>query len=319
MVNHSVLMRQPLAIGITQQLVRWMEAFLVGHTMRVSCGGHKNSSKPVLSGVPQGSVLGPLLFTIYVNSLTDGLSAKCMAFADDFKLFLHCSEKDSDNLLAHMVTLQRDLDKLSSTAASWNLQLNTSKCVVMRFYMGRSRKLEQFKYVLNGVSLDYVEEYKDLGVTVDVKLKFHSHVRNVVWKATGLASYILRSTVNRDADFIVTIFKSHVRPILDYCSSLWNVGYLGDSQILESVQRRWTKQVTGLADVEYHERLQTLGLFSIRGRLLRADLIKCWKASHCSGDVDLISIFSLAPEVGTRGHHLKLCLCFCYETSATIS
>ena len=100
--------------------------------------------------------------------------------------------------------------------------------------------------------------------------------------------------------------KSHVRPILDYCSSLRNVGYLGDSQLLESVQRRWTKQVTDLANVEYHERLQTLELFSIRGRLLRAELIKCWKAFQCSGDVNLISIFSLVAEVGTRGHHLKL-------------
>ena len=129
----------------------------------------------------------------------------------------------------------------------------------------------------------------------------------------------LRSTVIRDADFVVTLFKSHVRLILDYCSSLWNVGYLGDSQLLESVQRRWTKQVTGLADVEYHERLQTLGLFSIWERLLRADLIKCWKAFHCSGDMDLISSFSLAPEVGTRGHHLKLCFCFCYGSPVTIS
>ena len=83
-----------------------------------------------------------------------------------------------------------------------------------------------------------MEEYKELGVTVDVKLKFHSHVRNVVWRAAGLASNLLRSTVNRDADFMFTLFKSHVRPILDYCSSLWNAGYLGDSQLLESVQRR---------------------------------------------------------------------------------
>ena len=95
-----------------------------------------------------------------------------MAFANDFKLFLHCSQEGSDNLLAHMGTLQRDLDRLISTAASWNLQLNTSKCVIMRFFRERSRGLEQFKYILNEVSLDYVEEYKDLGVTVDVKLRF---------------------------------------------------------------------------------------------------------------------------------------------------
>ena len=91
-----------------------------------------------------------------------------------------------------------------------------------------------------------------------------------------------------------------------YCFSLWNVGYLGDSQLLESVQGRWTKQVTSLTDVEYYERLLTLGLFSTWGHLLRADLINCWQAFHCSGDVEFISIFTLASEVGTTGHHLKL-------------
>ena len=80
---------------------------MVGRTIRVVCGGHKSSSRPVLSGVSHGSVLGPLLFIIYVSSRTDGLSAKCIAFADDFQLFLHCNEKGSDNLLAHIVPLQR--------------------------------------------------------------------------------------------------------------------------------------------------------------------------------------------------------------------
>ena len=79
---------------------------------------------------------------------------------------------------------------------------------------------------------------------------------------------------------MVTLFKSNVRSIMENCSCLWNVGYLGDSRLLESVQHRWTKQVAGFSNLSYRERLHNLGLFSIRGRLLRADLIKYWKVFH---------------------------------------
>ena len=91
-VCHSVLLRQLTAIGMSQQLVLWIEAFLTGGNMHVSWGGTLSSPRKVLSGVPQESVLGPLLFLIYVNSIADGILANSMAFADDFKLFKHCSE-----------------------------------------------------------------------------------------------------------------------------------------------------------------------------------------------------------------------------------
>ena len=105
---------------------------------------------------------------------------------------------------------------------------------------------------------------------------------------------------------MVMLFISHIRPIIDYCSSLWNVGYLGDVRLLESVQRRWTKQVAGLENLDYGVRLRALGLFSIRGRLLRSDLIKYWKAFNSTDNVGLLSIFELAPETVTRGHPFKL-------------
>ena len=179
-VNHSVLLRQLLALGISRILVSWIESFLVGRTMQVSCGSSLSSIRNVASGVPQGSVLGPLLFLIYVNSLSDGLAAECMTFADEFKLFLYSSRKNDDAVLNHMVTLQRDIDRLSSTAASWNLRLSSDKCVVLRLCRGKLQALEQFRYVLDGAPLKFVNEHKDLGVTIDIKLRFHSHIHNIV-------------------------------------------------------------------------------------------------------------------------------------------
>ena len=105
---------------------------------------------------------------------------------------------------------------------------------------------------------------------------------------------------------MVDLFVSHIRPILDYCSPVWNVGYLGDMRLLESVQRRWTKEVENFHDLEYRERLNRLGLLSIRGRLLRSDLIKYWKILHLKLDAGLMNLFILAPQRGTRGHSFKL-------------
>ena len=102
-----------------------------------------------------------------------------------------------------------------------------------------------------------------------------------------------------------------MRPILGYCSCLWNIGYIGDSRLLESLQKKWTKQVNGLSNLDYGTRLQRLGLFSIRGSLLRSDLIKCWKVFHGYQDVWLFSIFVLAPRVGTREHQSKLSVPAC--------
>ena len=98
--------------------------------MRVSCGGTLSSPRKLLSCVPQGSVLGLLLFLIYVISIADGILAKSMAFADDFKLFMHCSEENREGVLQHMRALQRDIDAITDPAVSWNLKLNADKCVV---------------------------------------------------------------------------------------------------------------------------------------------------------------------------------------------
>ena len=140
-----------------------------------------------------------------------------MAFADDFKLFLFTSRKINDSVLNHMVTMQRDIYRLSTIATSWNLRLNPKKCVVLQLCRGMVQGLDQFRYILNGIPLSFVDEYKDLRVTVDVKLQFYFHVHNIVQQIAGLAGNLLRSTVCRDTDFMVTLFKSHVRPIVDYC------------------------------------------------------------------------------------------------------
>ena len=99
---------------------------------------------------------------------------------------------------------------------------------------------------------------------------------------------------------------SDIRPILDFCSSLWNLGYVGNMKMIESVQRRWTRQIRGLEELPYEERLKRLNLYSIKGRLLRCDLILCYKIFHSLSVIKPTDLFNMAPSVGTRGHRYKI-------------
>ena len=139
------------------------------------------------------------------------------------------------------MVLQTELDKLTDIASSWNLSLNVGKCVVLRL----SRQFaecnvvgNEFEYKIGNRTLEIVENHRDLGVIVGSGLRFYVHVRDLVRKAAGLASNLVCSTVNKSSEFMVALFVNHIRPILDYCSCIWNVGYVSDLTLLETIQRR---------------------------------------------------------------------------------
>ena len=197
---------------------------------------------------------------------------------------------------------------MSEISTSWNLKLNPSKCVLMRFGSARYEDGDHSGYTLGSASLKLVKTHRYLGVLIDSTLRFHPHIAEVVRKSSGLSNQILRSTVCRSPIFMITLFISHIRPILDYCSTVWNHSYLGDVRRLESVQRRWTSNVIGMEGLSYPERLQRLNLYSIQGRLLRTDLIKVWKSFSPEVDVGLLNLFEKQFHSATRGHMFKLSL-----------
>ena len=128
--------------------------------------------------------------------------------------------------------------------------------------------------------LSLMDNHRDLGILVDNTLKFPAPIRTTVNKGAGLANNLLQSTLGHSSDFMFAILKSHVRPTLEFGSTVWNTRYLGDMRLLEWVQRRSTKHIHGLAELPYTDHLKALNLYSVQGRLLRADLIKCWKTFH---------------------------------------
>ncbi|XP_076060290.1 uncharacterized protein LOC143036611 [Oratosquilla oratoria] len=160
---------------------------------------------------------------------------------------------------------QRNIDTVYRVADSWGLRFNLDKCAVLRCQRGSTdiNLGPQHHYIMDTTALSIETAHKDLGITVDCNLKFHTHISKTVKKAAGLANNLLRSTLCRDKDFMITLFKSHIRPLLEFGSTVWNTGYLGDLTLLESTQRRWTKQIIGMAELSYADRLLTLDLYSI--------------------------------------------------------
>ena len=213
------------------------------------------------------------------------------------------------HLAVDLSTLQRDIDNVSRVATSWGLNFNSAKCVVLRCQRGSTDwttvgSLQH--YHLDNSDLSLANNHRDLGILVDNTLKFHAHIRTTVHKAAGLANNLLKSTLCRSSDFMLAILKSHIRPILEFGSTVWNTGYLGDLRLLETVQRRWIKHIDGLADLPYADRLKALNLYSVQGRLLRADLIKCWKIFHELSVISPSDLFTISPITTTRGHRYKL-------------
>ena len=161
-------------------------------------------------------------------------------------------------------------------------------------------------YKIGLVIIEFVESHCDRGITVDRTLKFHSHVARNARIANVFTSNILICTLERNNDFIFNKYKFHVRPIMEYGSSFWNVGYRGDMKILERVQRKWTRAVNSISDLPYNIRLHRLKLFSFQGRLLRTDLIMVWKIFHNKCALKLENFFHLDMNSHTRGHQFKI-------------
>ena len=238
-VNHSRLLWRLHKYGIRGKVLSWIQAFLGSGSQRVVIDGEESDSISVGSVVPQGSVLGPILFPAYINDLPDGISSQVRLFADGAALCLTVGGGGREDGSA----LRRDLGSLSVWEKKWDMQFNTSKCQVVQ--VTGSKSPIKSEYILHGRVLETVTCARHLGVDIRSNISWTSHIdRVVVVQGAGRSLGCIRRGVGGGGQEVgESAYKTLVRPQLEYASAVWGPQAGDRVSKVEMVQRRaarWT-------------------------------------------------------------------------------
>ena len=300
-VPHRRLLEKVKSYGSDGDKLAWIKSFLEDRKQRVVVNGKYSSWRDVTSGIPQGSVLEPLLFVLYINDLPDTAISQVFLFADDTKLYRQI-RNDSDHKIFH-----DDISKLQSWADDWLLKFHPDKCKILG--VGKKELTHQYYMTKDDhsqVALSRVQDEKDVGVTFDEDMTFRKDISTRANKANSIMGIIRRTYTYLDPQSFKLLFKSLVRPHLKYGAPIWNPRLKRDITELEKVQRRATRQVPQLKGLSYEDRLGKLQLPTLRYRRLRGDMIETYKLLHDIYDPILPKLLDPVEKSKTRGHRFKL-------------
>ena len=303
-VPHKRLLIKLHRIGIRGQLLQWIEAFISKRQQRVVVDGQSEWS-PVTSGVPQGSILGPLLFLIYVNDIGHGLKSQARLFADDCTIFREVSSKSDID------ALQCDLVKIYQWTQKWQLHLNLSKCKAICISNKRSPPSAQ--YLINNVPLQWVDTFKYLGITINQKLKWDDHSTNAVLKASRMLNLLRRNMRGCSKSAKSKAYTALVRPHLEYCVPVWAPHTMKYQHALEKVQKRAARWICAKWDrstyrwtKSYDECCNILGWTSLQVRRDILSYCQLYKIIHNLDCIAFDQYFCLSPLNHTRSHNLSI-------------
>jgi len=285
--------------GVDKSLLRWISEFVGRREMRVVVGGVGSHWGPVSSGIPQGSILGPLLFVLYVNELPSLMKSRVKLFADDTKLWRSIKNNQDAQLL------QDDVSTLIEWSGDWLLKLNIDKC--KKLSVGNTPYSEY--YIEEGsikTIIQAVREEKDLGIFVSEDLKWSLQCGKAASKAMMALGLIKRTFPCLNKELFLTLYSTYVRPHMEFCVQAWSPYLQKDIATLERVQRRATKLVKRISKLSYQDRLRYLGLYSLERRRKRGDLIETFKILSKLDDTDPDLFFERSRTTHLRGHSMKL-------------
>jgi hypothetical protein len=217
--------------GVRGPILSWIQDFLSGRSQSVVCEGNQSPPADVVSGVPQGTVLGPLLFLAYINDMPTTTSSSIRLFADDALVYRNINSNED------AAKLQEDLNLLQSWEKKWQMEFNLDKCEVLRLTQKRKNTIES-DYSIHGQTLKTVSEAKYLGVTLDSKLTFNTHIDNICKKANRTRAFVHRNTKNCPRGIKIAAYNTLVRPQLEYCSTVWSPHTACNINKIQAIQRR---------------------------------------------------------------------------------
>lgn len=271
-VDFNVTLRKISELRITGKIGYWIHSFLVNRFQTVLVKNARSQKLKVKSGVPQGSVLGPLLFLILISDIDQEVASSFLSsFADDTRIGrqIHTAEDAS--------SLQTDLNSVYRWTDLNNMELNADKFECLRY--GPNKDLQgNTSYLSNtGKSIQEKDHVKDLGVTMGRDGTFSIHIMNAVTEAERQCSWVLRTFATRQKLPMLTLWKSLVQSKLEYCSQLWCPLAKGDIQTIEMTQRSFLRKISGMNQLSYWEQLHSLNLFSLERRRERYRIIYIWR------------------------------------------
>ena len=229
-VPHERLLTKLRYYRINDSTYNWIQTWLTRHSQCVVLDSESSSPVPVLSGVPQGTVLGPLTFLLYINDITKGINSALRLFADDCLLYRVINSVEDTS------KFREDLDRLSEWENTWQLKSNVSKCAVIR--CTRSLIPLTHDYILNNQTLNISDQHTYLEVIIHKSLSWSPHISNIVTKASRTLYFLKRNLNKCSSQVKESAYLTMVRPQLEYASDVWDPHQVGDIMKLEKVQRR---------------------------------------------------------------------------------
>ena len=257
----------------------WLGRFLDStcRQQAVAVEGRLSGLSPVISGVPQGTVLGPVLFLLHISCIAREVSpgTNVSSYVDDTRVTRSISSPTADS-----VTLQKDLEAIYRWALDVNMIFNGDKFELLRFWPGKMTKPDIAYIDPEGTKIDEKAHLRDLGVEISSDLSFSIHIENTAAGASRMVGWVMRTFRRRSIGLMLSLWKSLIQSKLDYCSQLWSPNDQASISKLEGVARSFTTRVSGMEGLDYWERLAKLGMYSQERRRERYQIIFIWKLSQ---------------------------------------
>ena len=286
-VSHSKLLTVLTSYGFNPEFLSWIQNFLSDRSQSVKLNNTYSSFLPILSGVPQGSVLGPLLFVIFINDICLHLNSKhnikIALFADDAKFISTDTEE-----------LQHCLNTFCDTIQNYQLKLAPMKSFVLRIGKRATLNTDDTNFFMESSPLLYQDYAKDLGIFFQSDLKWERHV-NFISRQASITSYqILKSFRSKNIWTLLSLYKCYIRPRLEYNTEIWSPYLKKNINKIEQIQKRYTKQIFQRCNIlskSYSDRLYKLNIMSLENRRIKFDLILLFKIMNNLSDLKFEDYF----------------------------